>query len=410
MNTQAHNEAYRRRDLPICLGVRFLSEASTLALSVVIGWSVYKISQTPLTLGIVGIVEFIPAVLMTLPAGELCDRLSPRPLVVTGLALQCCCALSFLALSLLHTKGLWLFYGVLLLLGTARAIAEPAAQALLPLLVPPDRLPRAVAASSTAWQMAVVLGPVVGGVCYAMGSSVAYLVCAFAFFAATAGAMTLCSQRSRRERLSLQGRIARVKEGFAFVRSEPVVLGALSLDLFAVLLGGATALLPVYAQDILKMGPQGLGALRSAPAVGACLVGLVLTRFPPERNVGPKLFAAVIVFGVATLVFAFSRSAWVSWLALAVVGASDMVSVNIRTSLIQLATPDVMRGRVSAVNALFIGASSELGAFESGVTAALLGTVPAVALGGIGTIVAAAVWMFAFPAIREADRIDIKLG
>ncbi|MCP3707742.1 MFS transporter [Paraburkholderia sp. CNPSo 3274] len=410
MNTQVREEAYRRRDLPVCLGVRFLSEASTLALSVVIGWSVYKVSQTPLTLGIVGIVEFIPAVLMTLPAGELCDRLSPRPLVVAGLALQCFCALAFLALSMLQTKGLGFFYGVLLLLGTARAIAEPAAQALLPLLVPPDRLPRAIASNSTAWQMAIVLGPVVGGLCYAMGSTVAYLVCAVFFFAAMAGAMTFRERRPRSERMSLHGRIARVKEGFVFVRSRPVVLGALSLDLFAVLLGGATALLPVYAQDILKVGPQGLGVLRSAPAVGACLVGLALTRFPPERNVGPKLIAAVIVFGVATLVFALSRSAWVSWLALAVVGASDMVSVNIRTSLIQLATPDAMRGRVSAVNALFIGASSELGAFESGVAAALLGTVPAVALGGIGTIVAAAVWMIAFPAIRKADRVDVGLS
>ncbi|WP_028203659.1 MFS transporter [Paraburkholderia nodosa] len=410
MNTQACEEAYRRRDLPVCLGVRFLSEASALALSVVVGWSVYKVSQTPLTLGIVGIVEFIPAMLMTLPAGELCDRLSPRPLVVAGLALQGFCALAFFALSTLHMKGLGFFYGVVLLLGTSRAIAEPAAQALLPLLVPPHRLPRAIACSSTAWQMAIVLGPVVGGLGYAMGSSVAYLVCAVAFFTAMAGSLTLRAQRPRPVRMPLQGRIARVKEGFAFVRSQPVVLGALSLDLFAVLLGGATALLPVYAQDILKVGSQGMGMLRSAPAVGACLVGLVLTRFPAERNVGPKLFAAVIVFGAATLVFAFSRSAWVSWLALAVVGASDMVSVNIRTSLIQLATPDAMRGRVSAVNALFIGASSELGAFESGVAAAWLGTVPAVALGGIGTIVAAVVWMIAFPAIRQADRVDIGLG
>ncbi|WP_322032488.1 MFS transporter [Paraburkholderia sp. J76] len=409
MNAHASTEPYRQRDLPVCLGVRFLAEASTLALSVVIGWTIYTVSQTPLALGIVGIVEFIPAVLLMLPAGELCDRLSPRPLLMAGLALQCGCALAFLVLAMLHA-GLWLFYGVLLLLGTARAIAEPAAQALLPLLVPPHRLPRAVASSSTVWQMAVVLGPVAGGLCYAVGSFVAYLVCALAFFAAMAGAATLRGRQSRRERTPLQGRIARVKEGFAFVRSQPVVLGALSLDLCAVLPGGATALLPVYAQDILKVGPQGLGMLRSATAVGACLVGLLLTRFPVERNVGPKLFAAVIVFGAATLVFAFSRSARVSWLALAVVGASDMVSVNIRTSLIQLATPDAMRGRVSAVNALFIGASSELGAFESGVAAAWLGTVPAVALGGVAAIVAAAAWMIAFPAIRKADRIDIELG
>jgi MFS family permease len=410
METNGCDGTYRRRDLPVCLAVRFLCEAATLALSVVIGWSVYKTTKTPLALGIVGIMEFIPTVLLTLPAGDLCDRLSPRPLVVAGLALQCLCAVALFALSVLHPHGLWLVYGVLLLLGAARAFADPAAQALLPLLVPATQLPRAVAASSTAWQMAVVLGPVMGGLACAIASTVAYLACALAFFVAAVGAMTLRGRRLPVERSAFQGRNDRIKEGFRFVWSQPVVLGALSLDLFAVLLGGATALLPVYAQDILEVGPQGLGMLRSAPAIGACLVGLALTRFPPERNVGPKLFAAVIVFGAFTLVFAFSRSPLVSWIALAVVGTSDMVSVNIRTSLIQLATPDAMRGRVSAVNALFIGASSELGTFESGVAAALLGAVPAVALGGIGTIVAAALWMILFPGIRKADRIDMKLN
>jgi MFS family permease len=403
-------ENYRRRDLPVCLAVRFFSEVATLALSVVIGWSLYAMSRTPLTLGMVGIVEFIPTVLMTLPAGELCDRLSPRPLVVAGLAVQCLCAFALLVLSLAHATALWPFYAVLLLLSTARAFADPAAQALLPLVVPAARLPRAVASSSTAWQMAVVLGPVMGGAAYAIGPAVAYFGCAFAFFAAMVGAATLRGRYFSFDRNPDQNRIDRVKEGFRFVWSQPVVLGALSLDLFAVLLGGATALLPVYAQDILKIGPQGLGMLRSAPAVGACVVGLALTRFPPERNVGPKLFASVIVFGVFTLVFAFSRSPLVSWIALAGAGASDMVSVTIRTSLIQLATPDAMRGRVSAVNALFIGASSELGAFESGVAAAWLGVVPAVALGGIGAIAAAALWMILFPGIRKADRIDMKLN
>jgi MFS family permease len=410
MDTERRDASYRQRDLPVCLAVRFLSEVATLALSVVIGWSVYRISKTPLALGIVGMVEFIPTVLLTLPAGELCDRLSPRPLVVAGLALQGLCAMALLVISVLHPNGLWPFYGVLLLLGVARAFADPAAQAILPLLVPADRLPRAVASSSTAWQMAVVLGPVIGGLAYAVDSTLAYLVCALAFFSAMAGAMTLRGRSLQVERTPFESRIDRMKEGFRFVWSQPVVLGALSLDLFAVLLGGATALLPVYAQDILKVGPQGLGMLRSAPAIGACLVGLALTRFPPERSVGPKLFAAVIVFGVSTLVFAFSRSFLVSWMALAVVGASDMVSVNIRTSLIQLATPDAMRGRVSSVNALFIGASSELGAFESGVAAAWLGTVPAVALGGIATIAAAALWMILFPGIRKADRIDMTLN
>ncbi|MCP3716717.1 MFS transporter [Paraburkholderia sp. CNPSo 3281] len=209
MNAQACEEAYRRRDLPVCLGVRFLSEASTLTLSVVVGWTVYKVSQTPLTLGIVGIVEFIPATLMTLPVGELCDRLSPCPLVVAGLALQGFCALAFFALSTLHMKGLGFFYGVALLLGTARAVAEPAAQALLPLLVPPDRLPRAVACSSTAWQMAIVLGPVVGGLCYAMGSSVADPVCAVA----TGRARCAFSRSLRRAAWRCDGPVAGLRPG-----------------------------------------------------------------------------------------------------------------------------------------------------------------------------------------------------
>lgn len=412
METKGCDAGFRRRDLHVYLGVRFLAEASTLALSVAMGWAVYAVSKTPLTLGIVGIVEFLPAVMVTLPAGELCDRLSPRPLIVGSLALQVLCSFVLLIINLLHLhdhlRGLWLFYGVVLVLGIARGFADPAVQALLPRLVPSTQLPRAVAASSTAWQLAVVLGPVAGGFAYAIDPAAACLACAFALLVAMLAATTFRGRPLPSAPIPFQGRIDRVREGLRFVWSHPVVLGALSLDLFAVLLGGATALLPVYAQDILKVGPEGLGMLRSAPAVGACLVGLALARFPPERRLGPRLFAAVIAFGVLTLIFAFSRSPLVAWIALALIGASDMVSVNIRTSLIQLATPEAMRGRVSAVNALFIGASSELGAFESGVAAALLGTVPAVALGGMGTIVAALVWMVIFPALRKADRLDMS--
>ncbi|MFM0557627.1 MFS transporter [Paraburkholderia sediminicola] len=401
-----HGEFYRRRDLPIYVGARFLSEAATLAQSVAIGWTLYRLSNTPLTLGIVGIVQFVPMFLLTLPAGELCDRLSPRPLIIAGLALQSLCAVAFFALTLWQTPGPWPFYGVLLIFGVARALVEPAEQALLPFLVPPERLPRAIASASAAWQIAVIAGPALGGLAYALGAAVAYVACGVAFLVALLALMTIGGRQPVRvENAPIKLRVARVIEGIKFMRSQPVVLGAISLDLAAVLLGGATALMPVYARDILKVGPTGLGMLRSAPAVGACLCALVQVRYAFERRIGLKLFAAVGVFGLATVVFAFSRSFVVSLAALVIVGASDMVSVNIRSSLIQLATPDAMRGRVSAVDMLFIGASSELGAFESGLAAAWLGTVPAVLLGGIGTLFVAALWAAAFPALRKADRI-----
>jgi MFS family permease len=405
MTQSEPGDAHRRRDLPVYLGLRFLTEAAALALSVAIGWTVYDASKSPLSLGIVGIVQFVPIAVLTLPAGELCDRLSPRLLVVASLALQCACALAFLGMTQFPAPGPAARYGVLLMLGVARALAGPAEQALLPMLVRPAQLPRAVAPGSTAWQSAAILGPALGGLAYAAGAAAAYFACAAAFLVAMLGAAMLRGRPLPAPTGAPGDAVQRVLEGLRFVRSQPVVLGAMSLDLLAVLVGGATALLPVYAQDILKVGPLGLGMLRSAPAAGACVVGLVLAHRPPERRAGPKLLAAVMAFGAFTAIFAFSRSFVVSLAALAAAGASDMVSVNIRASLIQLATPDAMRGRVSAVAALFIGTSSELGAFETGVTAALLGSVPAVALGGIGTIVAALAWMAVFPGIRKVDRL-----
>ncbi len=397
---------HREGDLPLYLGVRCLSETAAMAQSVAIGWTVYRLSNTPLALGIVGIVQFVPMFLLTLPAGELCDRVSSRQVLIAGLILQGLCAIAFLALAIVPTPALWPFYIVLLVLGSARAFADPAGQALLPLLVPAGRLPRAVALGSSAWQVAVIVGPALGGLVYGFGPAAAYGICGVGFLVAALGATLLGGRQTMpAANATLKDRIARVTEGIAFVWSEPIVLGAISLDLFAVLLGGATALLPVYARDILHVGPTGLGLLRSAPAVGACLIALMQARHPPDRHFGLKLFAAVAAFGVATLVFAFSASFLLSLVALVVLGASDMVSVNIRSSLVQLATPDAMRGRVSAVNMLFIGASGELGAFESGVMAALLGSVPAVALGGVGTLVVAAIWMTAFPALRRADRL-----
>jgi MFS family permease len=405
--TTDESGAYRGRDVTTYFMVRFLSEAAAMAQSVAVGWTVYRLSRDPLALGIVGIVQFVPMFLLTLPAGELCDRHSPRSVLAAGLALEAVCAIAFLWLTVIPPLGLWPFYLVLLVLGAARGFTEPASQALLPCLVPPERIPAATSWGSSAWQLAVIAGPALGGLAYEFGPAVAYSACGMGFLAAMISVMALRGrQRAPVENPNLGRRVMRMIEGVKFVWSQPVVLGAISLDLCAVLLGGATALLPIYARDILHVGPIGLGLLRSAPAVGACILALIQARCPPDGRIGLKLFAAVAVFGAATLTFAFSTSFMLSLVALSVVGASDMVSVNIRSSLIQLATPDIMRGRVSSVNMLFIGASSELGAFESGITAALLGTVPAVAFGAIGTLVVLAIWIGAFPALRRADRIS----
>jgi MFS family permease len=268
------------------------------------------------------------------------------------------------------------------------------------------RLPRALGWASSAWQLAVVIGPALAGFTFFLGAQAPYAACAAGFVVAMLGVLKISQGGSvESARPHFTDTLSRISEGLIFIKSRPVILGAISLDLFAVLLGGATALLPVYARDILHAGPTGLGMLRSAPAVGAVAMALVQARYPINEGVGAKLFAAVALFGLATLVFAFSQSTALSMIAMFVLGASDMVSVNIRASLVQLATPDDMRGRVSAVNMLFIGASSELGAFESGAIASMIGTIPAAAVGGMGTIAVAAIWMWLFPDLRRADRL-----
>lgn len=408
MDRSEGRQIYRNRDLPLYLAIRFVSEVADQSFSVAVGWTIYTMSGSPLALGIVGAVQFVPMLLLTLPAGEFCDRLSPRRILAIGLVLQSLCALCVMMVLIAPSPRLLPLYGVLLVFGGARAFADPAGQALLNFLVPGRRLPQAIAWGSSAWQAAVIAGPAIGGLAYSFGPAAAYGMCGAAFLAAALGTFLLggCWEAAAAaEAANLADRIARVAEGVAFVWSRPILLGAISLDLFAVLLGGATALLPIYARDILHVGPVGLGFLRSAPAIGALLVAFIQARHPPDRHAGPKLFAAVAVFGAATLVFAVSVSFALSLATLVILGGSDMVSVNIRTSLVQLATPRAMQGRVSAVNMLFIGASSELGAFESGITAALLGTVPAVALGGVGTLLVAALWMATFPALRRADRL-----
>jgi MFS family permease len=289
-------------------------------------------------------------------------------------------------------------------LGTIRAFQMPAQQALTPLLVPPALLPRALAFSSAGMQAATIVGPALGGFIYAASAPVVYAVCA-ALFVLAAGVLLLGVRYAHAPPAKEPVTLATLFAGVSFIRSRPAVLGAISLDLFAVLLGGATALLPMFAKDVLHVGPWGLGLLRAAPAVGALATAVVLARWPITRRVGRVMFGAVALYGLATLVFGLSRNFELSWLALLVSGAADMVSVVIRQSLVQLDTPDAMRGRVSAVNSIFIGASNQLGEFESGATAALLGPVGSVVLGGVGTLVVAGLWMKLFPGLARRERL-----
>jgi MFS family permease len=407
----AANMQMRDRDLAIYLCARFLSETATLVQSVAIGWRIYEISGSPLSLGFIGLAQFLPRFLLSLPSGELCDRLEPRRILGASLLLEALCSGILFALTFVTHSAVWPFYAVMMLFGAARGVSDPAAQALLPFLTSTERLPKAISWDSTLWQVSVIAGPAVGGLLYALGPAAAYLTCCAAFLAAASGIAMVGGRRTEPSAAAtLRVRIERMKDGIRFVRSSPVISGAISLDLIAVLFGGATALLPVYARDILHAGSIGLGLLRSAPAVGACVMAAYQTRRPIGCHIGVKLFAAVAVFGLATIVFGLSSWLPLSLAALLVLGASDIVSVNIRSSLVQLATPDAMRGRVSSVNMLFIGASSELGEFESGLTAALLGTLPAVILGGIGTLLVVPIWMKLFPRLTTLDRLSALHG
>ena len=366
---------------------------------VAVGWQMYDLTHSAWNLGLVGLFQFVPALALALVSGHVADRHDRRHIVSLTLTLQLVVALVLL----LATHEGWisreLILGVSLLLGVARSFQMTAQQALTPLLVPAPILARAMAFSSSGNQAAIIGGPALGGFLYAAGASVVYAVCAALF---VVGASLVWSARYDhkpvpRAPVTLDTLLA----GVRFIRAKPVVLGAISLDLFAVLLGGATALLPIYARDILHVGPEGLGLLRGAPAMGALLMSLVLARWTIRSRAGVILFACVAVFGVTTIVFGVSHWVWLSMAALFINGAVDMVSVVVRQTLVQLDTPDEMRGRVSAVNAIFIGASNQLGEFESGATAALFGPVGAVVLGGAGTLVVVGLWMRWFPELRN---------
>lgn len=397
---------YRDRDVHWFVASRFFSTAAMQIQSVAIGWQLYDMVHTPLALGLVGLCQFLPMFLLTLPAGDITDRHDQRRVYTWAARVLSLCSLVFAVMSVIPVRVAWPFYAVLVLFGAGRGFSGPSGSSLLPFLVPPEKLPKAIAYSSSAFTGAVIAGPALGGFLYALGHpAIVYGLCFLLFQAAALIVGHLGGRRFAPEQ-SLASRYERVAEGVRFVKARSVILGAISLDLFAVLLGGATALLPVYARDILQVGPMGLGVLRAAPAAGAFLMAFTLGRWPLKRHVGGLMFAVVAAFGLATIGFGLSTWFPLSLFCLFLLGATDMVSVNIRSTLIQLATPDFMRGRVSAVSMLFIGASNELGEFESGTTAAWFGTVPAVVVGGIGTLVVVATWMKLFPALRRVDKFN----
>ncbi len=373
-------------------------------LSVAVGWHMYALTGSALALGLIGLAQFLPSIVLVLIVGHVADRYDRRRIAGVTMTLGVLASLSLGATSAGGRIDEHAIFAVVFVIGAARAFQNPAMQALLPNLVPTRDLSRAVAASATATQTAVIVGPAIGGLIYAFGPAIVYLACAglYAVGAVQMRRIQVIRTIVPREPPSL----ATLFAGIAFIRDNPVMLGAISLDLFAVFLGGATALLPIYARDILHIGPWGLGVLRSATAVGALGMALWLGRHPLRGGVGRTMFIAVAIYGVATIAFGLSTLAALSFVALLVMGASDMVSVVIRSSLVQLGTPDAMRGRVNAVNAMFIGASNQLGEFESGVTAEWFGTVRAVVLGGVGTLAIVAIWMRLFPPLARHDRLE----
>ncbi len=387
---------------------RILVSVAVQMQTVAVGWQIYEITRDPLDLGLIGLSQFLPFVVLVLPAGQVADRHRRQLILCCCFALELVCALLLLGFTLSGLDAAWPVFAVMVLFGTARAFAMPAGQALLPNLVPPALFGRIVAVNSSTWQISVIAGPAIGGLVYLLGPEVVYG--SVAVMIALAIVLMIGVQAPRPRRGSEPDSWHTLLEGLRFVYRRKIILGAVSLDLFAVLFGGATALLPAYASDVLDVGPDGLGWLRAAPGVGAAIVALAFAWRPLARQVGPRMIWGVAVFGVATVVFGVSGNFLLSLLALTVLGAADMVSVYVRHMLVQLETPDEIRGRVSAVNAVFIGASNELGEFESGITAAWWGLKPAVVIGGIASVAIAGLWARWFPALWRLDRFPNPCG
>jgi len=384
---------------------RFCIVTSTEMQSVAVGWQIYEITRRPLDLGLAGLTQFLPGILLFLVAGHVADRFERRKLIVlcySGFAL---CSALLLLLALRGIHSVYPIYVVLVFQGVVRSLNGPASRALLPQLVPEEHFPGAIAWASSVFQFATILGPSLGGVVYAAfrGPSAVYALGFVAAMFAVFTTLRIKTQSKPRPREPVTRET--IFAGFQYIWREKVILGSISLDLFAVLLGGSVALLPVYAREILQTGPWGLGLLRSAPGVGASVMAILLAYKPLKRRAGMTMLWCVAGFGVATILFAVSRSLVISLAALFLVGATDMVSVIVRQMLIQLGTPDEMRGRVNAVDMVFIGASNELGQFESGLTAQWFGTVPSVVVGGIGTLAVTVLWAWTFPELRTADSL-----
>jgi MFS family permease len=398
---------FKNRSYVLFLAARISTALAFQMLTIAVGWQIYKITQQPFYLGLVGLVQFLPMLLLTLPSGFAADHFDRKLIIFFS---QIVVGIGILFLAIGSYSG-WIteesILVIVFFIGTANAFQGPPMQALLPNIVEKDVFPRAAALAASAFQFAVIIGPALGGMLYYFGPDVVYFVSGVLSLL-TSFIIIFISIRNEQSK-SEPKTIKSVFLGISFIKSKPVILGAISLDLFAVLFGGATALLPVYASKILMIGPFGLGLLRSAPAVGALIMSVYLARNPLKKKVGHIMFIAVICFGLSTIIFAISKSFLLSMAALFVLGASDVISVVIRSTLVQMETPDSMRGRVSSVNLMFIGTSNQLGEFESGLTAAIFGgVVPAVLVGGIGTIVVVLLWMKLFPELLHVDKLQHK--
>jgi len=396
----------RYRGYAAYAAVRFCTTLCWQMLSVAVGWQVYALTRNPLDLGYLGLAQFLPFVLLVLPGGFLADHTDRRRVLMTAYAASAVCAAALAWLSLRGSQNVWLIFGIMAMYGAGRAFWMPASQAITPNLVPVEAFPSAVAMNSMLFEAGVIVGPALGGVLYLIGPSVAYCAVAGMLMVAV---LLICTIRPMRAPAGADGaQTANLLEGLRYVLLRRALLGAISLDLFGVLFGGATALLPAYARDVLHVGPAGLGLLRTATGVGASVTAITLVIAPIERHVGRWMFAGVGLFGLATVVFGLSRSFALSLVTLVLLGVGDMVSVYIRHVLIQLETPDAIRGRVSAVGSMFVGASNELGEFESGLTARWFGLVRAVVLGGVLTLVVTSAYLKWFPELRLMDRFRRK--
>jgi MFS family permease len=411
-------EAFASRDFRRYQSARIMAILGAEAQAVAVAWQIYSITHRAIDLGYTGLALFLPGLIFLLPAGHIADRFDRRRVILVCYTLQVFCTAALVELARRDTHNILAIYSVLFLIGTGRAFSGPASSALIPHLVPEKHFVNAVTWGGAVFQLATITGPALGGLLYTIpagrlmrgtgleGAGIVYVFTlgTLLWFLALVSTLKVRLGRMEHRDLSLEVLLA----GFRYVLRAKMLLGSFSLDLFVVLLGGATALMPIFAHDILHQGPRGLGLLRAAPAVGAIAMSVLMARFPLRRRAGRWLFVCVSIFGAATVVFGFSRVVWLSLVSLAVAGAADTISVIVRGSILQLATPPAMRGRVSAVNSLFIGASNELGEFESGLTAQWWGAVRATVIGGVGALGVAGLWTVLFPGLRRADELSAQ--